>query len=148
MYELKTTLSLTLVWIFSYLWISAEVFWTLTLMILIDTFLWYIGAVINKKTTGWFQSLKAEIWIFKKFIVLILPISLALSQKAIGVELDWLITGLCTALVIAELYSIIWNTFFIFTGEKISEDDAMVKVIKWVYKKIEEKLLNIFWNDK
>jgi hypothetical protein len=24
----------------------------------------------------------------------------------------------------------------------------MVKVIKWVYKKIEEKLLNIFWNDK
>lgn len=135
----QTTLSGSLIIILWYLWIDQTVFLLYTFLIFIDFITWVIKWYIHKELSSW----KASNWFFKKFIILLLVLSIAICSKIVWVDPHNILSWALTWLAIAELYSIIWNTYQIRTWKKIKEYDA-TNILLTKFMKIIEDFINKF----
>lgn len=136
----------------SYTWldnkgINAYVFYLLIGFMVLDMVLGWIKASVVKQLDNP-SSKRAKKGILTKVIMFVIPAVSGLiwgifdkenALKVINVQL--------TALAIAEGYSNIANAYIIYTGEELSEFDAVTYVFKTTAKKI-KKLLNIIYKEE
>ena len=135
----QTTLSGSLIIILWYLWIDQTVFLLYTFLIFIDFVTWIIKWYIHKELS----SGKASNWFLKKFIILLLVLAIAICSKIIWVDPHNILSWALTWLAIAELYSIIWNTYQIRTWKRIKEYDA-TNILLTKFMNIIEDFINKF----
>lgn len=135
----QTTLSGSLIVVFWYLWIDQTIFLLYTFLILIDFITWIIKWYIHKELS----SGKASNWFLKKFIILLLVLAIAICGKIVWVDPHNILSWALTWLAIAELYSIIWNTYQIRTWKKIKEYDA-TNILLTKFLNIIEDFINKF----
>ena len=136
MYELKTISTLVFTWIFAYLGLSKEMFIALCFLLVIDSILGYINAVLKRE----FQSVKAISGLAKKIVVLFIPISISIYWIIVWTDVSSITAWIFALLWIAEVYSIVWKIYEIKTGKKISEFDAMTAVIWFIGWKINSEI--------
>lgn len=136
----------------SYAWIdskgiNAYVFYLLLGFMVLDMILGWVKASVVKQLENP-TSKKAKKGILTKCIMFVIPAVSGLiwgifdkenALKIINVQL--------TALAIAEGYSNIANAYIIYTGEELSEFDAVTYVFKTTALKI-KKLLNTIYKDE
>lgn len=135
----QTTLSGSLIVILWYLWIDQTVFLLYTFLIFIDFVTWIIKWYIHKELSSW----RASNWFLKKFIILLLVLAIAICGKIIWVDPHNILSGALAWLAIAELYSIIWNTYQIRTWKRIKEYDA-TNILLTKFMNIIEDFINKF----
>lgn len=142
MLELKTSLTIIIVWILWYLALPWEMLFLFVWLMIIDTFLRYICGHIYKD----FNSSKARIWILSKITLLLIPFWLAIMFKIFELwNIDsWytknIITWLIAILAVWEFYSIIKNYIYLRTGEKPTEYDWITMILKKILWKIQNFL--------
>lgn len=94
------------------------------------------------------SSQKATLGLIKKALVLVIIGVIALVFKVLSeTAMPYLVNTLIAIFVVAEGYSVIGNIYMIYTGEVLSEFDAVTAIIKGVGSKLEtlvKKMLNRF----
>ena len=122
----------------SYLNIKAEMFIILAVLIFID----YITGVAASFRVGKdITSQKMQVGILSKFIILLIPLSFALTAKMLNVEhYEFLIYSGIDILALSELYSIISNIYTIRTKKFLPEFDVVSLIGAKIQDIIENKL--------
>lgn len=92
------------------------------------------GIVRAGLVDGWrsIQSNKMQRGIMAKMFILLVPIILSLSGKAIGIDIGVIAQACINVLVLSEGYSIVGNIYSIRTGNERVEFDAISYVLKQV----------------
>lgn len=75
-----------------------------------------------------------------KIMVLLVPFSVALMAKGIGIEMCNFIVFCISILIVAEAYSVIGNVHTIKTGKEVREIDAISAIVKYIGKTLESML--------
>lgn len=140
----QTTLSISLITIFTYLGIDAKVFGLYVALLFIDFTTGVIKGIRNKDLS----SRRAVNGFFSKFTILLLILSIWVFGKINNYDMSYILSGTFFALSLAELYSIIGNTYEIHTGKKIKEYDAVGIILKNALAFVRSKLESIEINEK
>jgi len=134
---LKTsTVSISLVSMFVYLWIDHKVFWLYTILLFIDFLTWVIKWWRQKNLS----SAKAINGFLGKFLMLLVIFSFWVFGKINDYDMSYILSWTFFALSLAELYSIISNVYEIRTGNKVKEYDAVAIILQYVLWWIKERL--------
>ncbi|MCK5111064.1 MAG: phage holin family protein [Arcobacteraceae bacterium] len=128
----------------TYLSVPAESFVILGILLGIDYFTGVLKAIIVNKVT--LKSLRAVSGLFKKALVVLLVLTIALMAKGLSLNFELYLTVLVSALIISEAYSIIGNIYSIVSGKEIEEFDALSMIIKRVLFFVEKMF--VFNRDK
>ena len=139
--EVKTWLTLWTMWVFGYLWIQWEALFLLWVLIVIDTLLGYIDANVKKC----FSSTKAYIWLLKKMVLLLIPITFAIAWKIVWQDVSGIVASILWLLAVAQVYSIVAHIYSINTWEKLTEYDAVTVVVKYLWDMIQRWLERLLW---
>lgn len=140
----QTTLSISLITIFTYLGIDAKVFGLYVTLLFIDFITWLIKGIKSKELS----SRRAVNGFFSKFTILLLILSIWVFGKINNYDMSYILSGTFFALSLSEMYSIIWNTYEIRTGTKVKEYDAIAIILKKALLFVKSKLDNIDFNEK
>ena len=139
--RVKLSLYPAVIAFFTYCNWNIEAFAILAVLIVIDFFLWItkVWAIHGGKSI---TSSKARTWLLSKLIVILIPIIVGVAGRVVWLELSVLVTTVAWALVLSELYSIIWNISAIRLWQEIAEFDAIsftlkkiLGLIKWLLEK-------------
>lgn len=108
------------------------------LLLAIDIFTGVLKAIKlgNKPTSKSFL-----IGIMAKLTFLLIPITIAVAAKGIGLDLTSFVTTVIAALMLNEVYSTIANIYTINTGIPAAEFDVLSKLLKFIRDFI-ERILN------
>lgn len=117
----QTALSISLISVFWFLGIDAKVFWLYVLLLFIDFTTWIIKGAVSKQLS----SRRAVQGFFSKFTILLLILSIGVFGKLNAYDMSNILSGTFFALSLAEMYSIVGNTYEIRTGKKVKEYDAV-----------------------
>lgn len=132
----NTSLSVTLIWVFAYLWIDHEVFFLYTFLLFIDFLTGFVKSIILKTTS----SRRALRGFLSKFMLLFMILSIWVFGKINEYDMSYILSGAFFSLSLAELYSIIGNIYQIRTGKKIKEYDAVAKILSYFLSFISKRL--------
>ncbi len=111
------------VWL-TYLGIKEEIFFLFLFLLSLDFFTWIAKWFIHSDV----KSSTVTIWLIKKVSILFVILWTAVLLKILDFDptlIDTYIYVLFWAFSMVELYSVIWNTYSIHYGVKISEFDAL-----------------------
>ena len=128
--------------ILTYTNLSHEIVGILSILILVDL----VTAIIRELlvTSGRFMSRTLWVGVASKGLLILIPLLIALTGKGIGLDLTRLAQLSLSALIVAELYSIIGNIIQIRKNDKtIDEQDAVTMVIKAIESAIKTILTTI-----
>ena len=95
-----------------------------TLMI----FDFFAGVSAAYKRGDAITSQKMKLGVIGKFLILLIPLTVALISKGTDVELGQVVTWLVYVLIVSEGYSVISNTVCFHTGRRLPELDAMALI--------------------
>jgi len=109
-------------WVCAYTKVSQEVITILVVLMIFDSLTGYIKVAV---LGGSPSSTKLGIGVVSKALLLLIPFTLALVAKGVGIELNGLATGTLATLVISEGISVITNIYIIRTGKDIKEFDIV-----------------------
>lgn len=112
-----------------YVGLQVETVGILTALIVLDT----ITGIFKSHRINGGRSIKSKILavgITSKFLLLLIPVTLALAMKSIGTEADSLVTMSFAVLSLSEAYSVIGNIYAYRTGEEVPEYDALHIILK------------------
>lgn len=106
----------------TYIGIDKEAFSIFTALVVVDFFTgimkaWYVGEKIS--------SNKAKYGVFSKISLLIIPITIAASAKAIGEDASTFFVWVFNLLIISEAYSILGNVYSIRNKKELPEWDVI-----------------------
>jgi len=114
----------------------------------IDMFLWFAILLSIDFITGLMKaraikesitSNKMKYGVLSKFAIIIVPIVLAIGEKALGTNFNNVISAIIMILVLSEIYSILSNVYAIKYHVELPEYDALALILK----KIRNMLLNM-----
>lgn len=140
----QTTLSISLITVFTYLGIDAKVFGLYVALLFID----FTTGVIKGAKYKELSSRRAVNGFFSKFTILLLILSIWVFGKINNYDMSYILSGTFFALSLAEMYSIIGNTYEIRTGVKLKEYDAVAIILKKALAFVRGKLETIEFNEK
>ena len=127
--------------IFTFTELSHQIVGILAILILIDLFTAIIRELIV--TSGRFMSRTLWIGVASKGLLILIPLLVALTGKGIGIDLKYVAELSLSALIVAELYSIVGNIIQIRKNDKtIDEQDAVTMVIKSIESIIKKILVS------
>ncbi len=72
------------------------------------------------------------IGIMAKLTFLLIPITIAVAAKGIGLDLTSFVTTVIAALILNEVYSTIANIYTINTGKEAEEFDVLSKILSFI----------------
>ena len=134
---IKTAVFGSILWVFSYLQISWEVFLILTILMAID----FISGIAKSYALGLdITSQKGWYGIIKKILTLIVLISLALLLKIGGVEAGFSLTVVMWLFATAEVFSTLQNIVEYHTRTPISEFNATKFILENLVKLLRNKI--------
>jgi phage-related holin len=113
----------------TYLGISPESILILTAVIVIDI----ITGVLKSATLhGWHSitSSKFSAGVLAKLLLILIPVTLALAGKGVGLDLALLTGGSISVLILSQVYSIIGNIHAMQTLDEKNEFDAVAFIMK------------------
>lgn len=114
--------------IFAYLGISAEMALVLAILLVIDTLTGSIRAMVIDHRN--FSSSVLSRGVLSKLMLVLLPLTVALVAKGVGIDLSWLVSMTMGIIIVSEGYSIVANIGQIYKkDDKGSESDAVSFVI-------------------
>jgi len=114
----------------------------------IDMFLWFAILLSIDFITGLMKaraikesitSNKMKYGVLSKFAIIIVPIVLAIGEKALGASFADIISAIMMMLVLSEIYSILSNVYAMKYHVELPEYDVLALILK----KIRNILLNI-----
>ena len=113
----------------NYIEASEKIIFTLTALMVVD---WLTGIVkairLNIKPT----SKRSNKGIIEKVMLLVIPISIGVTLKAVDIPIGITIQTVFSLLLVAELISVISNCYCIYTRTDIQEYDAVTALLKWL----------------
>lgn len=112
-----------------YIGVEKILVYTLTGLMMAD---WVTGVLKSWKLGYTITSKRSNKGIIGKLCLLVIPIAIAITLKAINIPIGITIRGCFTLLLIAELYSLLGNCYCIYTGEDEKEWDAVSAVLKYI----------------
>lgn len=120
--------------------VNAEAVAALTFLLLVDMFtgVWKTVRIGAKPRSSRFAN-----GILSKMVLLLIPISLAVAAKGVGVDIASLVSAVIGALILSELYSIIANIATIQTGKEQEEFDVLSLILRQIRKTINKILGDI-----
>lgn len=83
-------------------------------------------------------SRRFSVGLMSKLLLLLIPLILAHSGSAVGIDLTFVATGALSMLILSEAYSIMGNIVAIHTGKEYKEFDAVTFVLKRIQKTLEK----------
>lgn len=86
--------------------------------------------------------------LFKKIVMLILPVVITIALKTVGVATTGIVTAYFSILILAEAYSAVSNLHCAYVREDKMEYDAFSALIKWSKDKLFAIMKGIMGNDK
>lgn len=86
------------------------------------------------------QSRRFTNGIISKMVLLLIPFILAISAKAINIDIVSIVWVVINALVLSEAYSSIANIYTISTGKEVEEFDAMSLILRFIRERITNML--------
>jgi phage-related holin len=92
-------------------------------------FIDFTTGVIKGAITKQLSSRRAVGGFFSKFTILLLILSLGVFGKLNNYDMENILSGTFFALSLAEMYSIVGNTYEIRTGKKVKEYDAVAIIL-------------------
>ena len=112
---------------FIYLDLDKEAVVGLTILLLVDmvTGVWKTIALGQKPKSWRFAN-----GLISKLVLLIVPFALAISAKAVHIDITIFIYATIDALILSELYSILANIYTIQTKKITEEFDVMSLILK------------------
>lgn len=140
----QTSMSISLITIFTYLGIDAQTFALYVLLLFLD----FTTGVIKGIKRRELSSRRAINGFFSKFTLLLLILSIWVFGKINNYDMSYILSGTFFALSLAELYSIISNVYEIYSGKKVKEYDAVVIVLSGFLGLIRNKIENLEYNEK
>lgn len=104
------------------------------------------GIIRSGVINGWrsIKSSVAERGVLAKLFLVLVPATLALAGKGVGMSLEILAQSTINVMILAEAYSIIGNIYSLKTGQEKKEFDA----INFILEKIKDVLKKIIIDDK
>ena len=106
----------------AYVGINHDALTALTALLLIDTF---VGVLAAHAVGNRIRSSILAGGLLSKLVLLLVPFSIALAGKVVGVDLTSLVGASISVLALAEVYSIIGNIIQIRTKKEVDEQDAI-----------------------
>lgn len=116
-----------LAWVMSYTGLPVEPAAILAVLMCIDFF---VGIGKSHAIGVPVTSRRMKVGAVTKCSILIIPLVLALTAKALGAEFQWLIGWAVSVFVLSETYSIVANIYTMRTGEEAPEWDVVALVMK------------------
>lgn len=132
--------------LFMYLNIPQEQLWLLAMLMIIDiiTGMWKQFTIDPQQIS----SRALSLWVTKKFTVVLLFLSLAIAIKVLWLDPWTYVKAIISVLTVSEVYSTIQNVYTIRTWKHLPEFDIISLFIKWLWKTIQDRLLDITKNNK
>lgn len=112
-----------------HLGIREEVFYALTILLLID---FITGIIASYKIGEKITSRELKIGALTKLSTILLVFTLALTGKILTVEYEYFLYGGIIVLTLGEVYSIFANVHCINTGERLEELAVTSKIAYWI----------------
>jgi cobalamin biosynthesis protein CobD/CbiB len=124
--EVTATVKTFLYGIFIFLDIDVNIVKILAILMAIDTVLGVIKSIrLNRKV-----SFKRLVWgMITKVSVLIVPMVLALTAKALSFDFSWFVNAVLNILVLSEAFSAITNVISIKEGKELQNTDFITKLL-------------------
>lgn len=113
----------------NYIEASEKIILTLTFLMVID---WISGVIKAIRLNIKPSSKRSNKGLIEKVMLLVIPISIGVTLKAINIPIGVTIQTVFSLLMIAELISVISNCYCIYTREDVKEYDAVTALIKWI----------------
>ena len=112
--------------IFVFLDMDIDTVKILAILMAIDTVFGLIKALRLKKKV----TFKKLIWgLITKLSVLIIPMILALTAKALSFDFTWFVTAILNIIVVAEAFSIVNNIISIKEGKETENEDIITRLL-------------------
>lgn len=106
----------------AFIGLNAETFFLFSLLLIID----YVTGVLKARALGHsITSNKMKYGIVSKMSLLLIPITLAISAKALGADFKYILYAGMNVLILSEVYSIIGNYYAMKHKEELPEYDAV-----------------------
>ena len=86
------------------------------------------------------QSRRFTNGIISKAVLILIPFIMAISGKAVNIDLTVIVYVVINALILSEAYSSIANIYTISTGKEVEEFDAMSLILKFIRGRINNML--------
>lgn len=139
--DIKTAGYIWFAWFMQYLSIPQEQLTILAMVMIIDV----ISGIAKQYTISPrdISSRALSLGIVKKLVLFIVLISIALGIKWVGLDANTYISTILSVLILSEVYSTIQNTYTIRTGKHLTEYDVISVLLKLIWSKIEQLLLNL-----
>lgn len=121
------SITIVIAWVFHYLGMDSEIFFLFAMLLTID----YITGIAKAKTLQHsIASDKMKYGIISKLLLLLIPLVLAISAKAVGADFKSILQVGMNILILSELYSIIGNIYAVRTKDELPEYDAVASIGK------------------
>ena len=104
--------------------LSTDAYGILALLMIIDT---VTGVMRSGTLHGWrsITSHAAELGLLSKLVLLLIPLTIALVAKGVGLDVHWVATGSLSVLILSEGYSVLGNIQATYTKKDVVEFDAI-----------------------
>jgi toxin secretion/phage lysis holin len=113
--------------IFIYLDMDIEIVKILFFLMVLDTFLGIIKAIILNNI---FSFKKMALGFVSKLAILLIPVALALMSKGLNYNFEWFVTIVIDLLIVSDGISIFSNILAIKTKKEVENFDALTKTLK------------------
>lgn len=130
--------------LFAFLNVDINVVHIIMWLMFIDTFSGVIKAMAVDKVKFTFK--KFYIGIMSKFVLLLIPIMLALMALGIGYDFKWAVEATLRLIILSEGISFFTNVISIKDNKLIKNKDYLSVVLNWVRIKLTD-LFNVTLND-
>ena len=112
--------------VFVFLDINIDTVKILAILMAVDTVFGLIKALRLKKKI----TFKALVWgLITKTSVLIIPMILALTARALSFDFTWFVTAILNIIVVAEAFSIVTNVISIREGKESENEDIITRLL-------------------
>lgn len=125
--------------VFLYLDLNIEIVKVLFFLMLLDTFLGIIKAIVLTNT---FSFKLLALGFVSKLAILLIPVALALMSKGLNYDFKWFVTVIINLLIVSDGISIFSNVIAIKTKNEVENFDALTIVLK----SSRNMLINLFTN--
>ncbi|MFK7113478.1 phage holin family protein [Flavobacterium oreochromis] len=110
-----------------YLDLDIEIVKVLFFLMVIDTFLGIIKAIVLNNI---FSFKKLALGFVSKLAILLIPVALALMSKGLNYDFKWFVTIVIDLLIVSDGISIFSNIIAIKTKKEIENFDALTQLLK------------------
>lgn len=125
--------------VFLYLDLDIEIVKVLFFLMLLDTLLGIIKAIVLTNT---FSFKLLVLGFVSKLAILLIPVALALMSKGLNYDFKWFVTVIIDLLIVSDGISIFSNVIAIKTKNEVENFDALTIVLK-----SSRNMLIIFFNN-